>query len=134
RAREWRGRGLERRARGNGESRRLRRRREPLRGEGRLALPERGERRVRSALEAALGDVDGLAVAEEDDRRLEAPGDAPFPDARLALGVAQRSVPSRIVQRSRTASWARIASATAGGTSSSSARIMRASSRGRERA
>ena len=70
---------------------------EALPGQLGLALTERAERRVEAALESALGDRVGLAVAKQDQGRVEA-----CRNERLA----QRSVPSRISHRSRTASSA----------------------------
>ena len=63
------------------------------------------------ALEAALHDELGLAVADEDERRVEPVGDRGARD-RSSGEDAQRSLPSRIVHSSMTDSWSRIASAT----------------------
>src|SRR6185503_6988966 len=94
-----------------------------------------GQGRVEPPLEAALDDQLRLPVPNEDERRIQAIRDRE-PHVRAAavvrpgLRVRQRSRPSRIVHSSTTDSWVRIASSTLSGTSSSRARIIRASARG----
>jgi len=75
----------------------------PSGGELRLAFALRREGRVALALETALGDPRGLAVPEQDERRIQAVGNERGGSPGCAPR-AQRSPPSRIVQRSISAS------------------------------
>ena len=99
--------------------------REALAGEGALAVAGRRERGLRLALEPVLDDPLGLAVAEQDERRVEALGDDRTRAARARDGLARHRAPSRrTTQTSMTASSDSIAPTTEAGTSSSSARTM----------
>ena len=71
---------------------------QPPRDEAGLAQPGRRERRLGLALEPLFDDERGFAVADQDERRVQAGRD----ERRLCGG--QRVLPRRIVQRSRTAS------------------------------
>ena len=76
---------------------------EPGGGKLGLALALLREGRIALALEAALGDPGRFAVAQEDDRRVEAGRDERGRAAVRAVGDgvgAQWSLPSRTVQRS----------------------------------
>ena len=125
---------LERGAGGNGKAGRFVRPGKACAGQLGLAAPRRGQRCLGLALEAPLDDEHGLAVPEQDERRVEARRDrwdAADRVARRSLpGGAQCSPPRRIVHRSTIAGWSRISEASAGGTSSSSERTISASSRG----
>src|SRR6185503_13608830 len=129
---------LERRAGRDGEARRRVRPGKACSRQLGLAATRRGEWRLGLALEAPFDDELRLAVPEQDERRIEARRDrrdrAGGVARRRLAGGAQCSPPRRIVHRSTIAGWSRISSASAGGTSSSSARTISASSRGRVRA